>query len=58
MDMMTVDITDIASAKIGDRVELWGPQLPVSDVAQFCGTIPYTLLTCLTRRVALEYHNA
>jgi alanine racemase len=30
----------------------------VSDVAQFCGTIPYTLLTCLTRRVALEYHNA
>ena len=58
MDMMTIDITDIASAKIGDRVELWGPQLPVSDVAQFCGTIPYTLLTCLTRRVALEYHNA
>ncbi|UTW12618.1 alanine racemase [Marinobacterium rhizophilum] len=58
MDMMTIDITDIADAKIGDVVELWGRQLPVSEVAQFCSTIPYTLLTCLTRRVALEYHNA
>ncbi|MFC6673045.1 alanine racemase [Marinobacterium aestuariivivens] len=58
MDMMTIDITDIPGTAIGNKVELWGSQLPVSEVARYCGTIPYTLLTCLTRRVAIEYRNA
>ncbi|GGO87298.1 alanine racemase [Marinobacterium nitratireducens] len=55
MDMMTIDITDIPGAGIGDRVELWGKQLPVSEVAVHCSTIPYTLLTCLTPRVPRVY---
>lgn len=55
MDMMTIDITDIPGAQIGDQVELWGKQLPVSEVARHCATIPYTLLTCLTPRVPRTY---
>ncbi len=58
MDMMTIDITDIPTASIGDRVELWGSQLSVAEVAAYCDTIPYTLLTCLTRRVAIDYRGA
>ncbi|WP_409523043.1 alanine racemase [Nitrincola sp. MINF-07-Sa-05] len=58
MDMLTIDLTDIPQAKVGDKVELWGKQLPVSEVATWCDTIPYTLLTCLTRRVKREYVNA
>jgi len=55
MDMLTVDLTDIPHANIGSRVELWGRRLPVSEVAQWCDTIPYTLLTCLTPRVPRYY---
>lgn len=58
MDMLTIDLTDIPQAKVGDKVELWGKLLPVSEVATWCDTIPYTLLTCLTRRVKREYVNA
>jgi len=57
MDMLTVDLTDIPQADIGSRVELWGPRLPVSEVAQWCDTIPYTLLTCLTPRVPRVYSD-
>jgi alanine racemase len=57
MDMLTVDLTDIPQADIGSRVELWGQRLPVSEVAQWCDTIPYTLLTCLTPRVPRVYSD-
>lgn len=55
MDMLTVDLTDLPQAGVGSRVELWGGQLPVSEVARWCDTIPYTLLTCLTPRVPRFY---
>lgn len=55
MDMMTIDLTDLPEAQIGDRVELFGSQLPVSEVATWCDTIPYTLVTCLTPRVPRYY---
>ncbi|MBA4501264.1 alanine racemase [Marinobacterium marinum] len=55
MDMLTVDLTDLPHAGVGSRVELWGRQLPVSEVARWCDTIPYTLLTCLTPRVPRSY---
>ncbi|WP_432698295.1 alanine racemase [Marinobacterium sp. YM272] len=55
MDMMTIDVTDIPGVEIGDRVELFGKQLPVSEVAVWCDTIPYTMVTCLTPRVPRYY---
>ncbi|GGB80159.1 alanine racemase [Marinobacterium zhoushanense] len=57
MDMMTIDLTDLPEARIGDRVELFGKQLPASEVAPWCDTIPYTLVTCLTPRVPRYYHH-
>lgn len=57
MDMMTIDLTDLPEAEIGDRVELFGKRLPVSEVAKWCDTIPYTLVTCLTPRVTRYYSD-
>jgi alanine racemase len=55
MDMLTVDLTDLPQAGVGSRVELWGRQLPVAEVARWCDTIPYTLMTCVTPRVPRCY---
>jgi alanine racemase len=54
MDMLTVDLSNQPSAKINDDVELWGPNLPVDDVANASGTIGYELLTALAPRVPIK----
>ncbi|WP_445939128.1 alanine racemase [Pseudomonas sp.] len=58
MDMLTVDLTDLPDAVVGDAVELWGAQLPVDDVAQAAGTIGYELLSKVTARVPRRYRNS
>ena len=50
MDMITVDVTDLAGVKIGDEVVLWGEGLPVGEVAQHAGTIGYVLTTRMPAR--------
>ena len=55
MDMITVDVTALAEVAIGDKVVLWGPALPVNEVAQYCGTIGYELLTRMPARVPRSY---
>ncbi len=57
MDMLAVDLTDIADAAVGTEVEFWGKQLPAAEIATYCGTIPYTLFTGITRRVHKVYIN-
>jgi len=58
MDMITVDITDLSSpVEIGEPVTLWGPKLPVNEVAKHCGTIGYELLTRMPARVPRVYIN-
>ena len=44
MDMLTVDLRPIKDAAIGDAVVLWGSELPVEEIADHAGTIPYELL--------------
>ena len=51
MDMLSVDLSHIIGVKLGDTVKLWGDGLPVEEVAARAGTIPYTLLCGITRRV-------
>ncbi len=51
MDLITLDLRDAPAAKVGDRVTLWGPQLPVEVVAAQAGTISYELTCGMTRRV-------
>lgn len=51
MDMMTVDVTQLKDVTVGSRVELWGDEIPVDEVAQYAGTIGYELLCAVTPRV-------
>ncbi len=51
MDMICVDLRDQPAARCGDPVILWGPELPVEEVAAAAGTIPYELLCRVAARV-------
>ena len=51
MDLITLDLRDAPDAAIGDRVVLWGPELPVEVVAAQAATISYDLTCGMTRRV-------
>lgn len=50
MDMMAVDLRPLGDARVGDPVVLWGDGLPVEEVAQAAGTIPYELLCRMRMR--------
>lgn len=51
MDLITLDLREAPTAKVGDRVVLWGPELPVEIAAAQAGTISYDLTCGMTRRV-------
>jgi alanine racemase len=53
MDMIAVDVTDIDEAQVGDAALLWGPELPVEEIAAHAGTISYELLCGVSQRVPL-----
>jgi alanine racemase len=51
MDMLAVDLGPDSADQIGDRVVLWGPELPIETVAAAVGTIAYDLMCAVTPRV-------
>lgn len=51
MDMITIDLDQCPDARVGDEVVLWGRGLPVEELAEAAGTIPYELVCRITRRV-------
>jgi alanine racemase len=55
MDMICIDLGDQPDARGGDEVVLWGPGLPVDQVAAQAGTISYELLCGVGSRVHFEY---
>lgn len=54
MDLITVDITNIEAAE-GDKVEVFGENITISEVASWLKTIPYEILTSVSRRVKRIY---
>ncbi len=56
MDVTLIDVTDI-DCKEGDSVELFGKQLPVEELAELLGTIPYEILTSVSSRVKRIYYR-
>ncbi len=50
MDMITVDVTDIADVVIGDEVELWGGNITATEIAEHASTIGYEVLTRMPAR--------
>ena len=58
MDMLTIDVTGLARVAVGDRVELWGREVPVERVAAAAGTIAYELTCRVGRRVNFATRDA
>jgi len=54
MDLIAVDITGI-QAEEGNEVEVFGEHLTISEVAGWLKTIPYEILTSISRRVKRVY---
>jgi len=55
MDMCMLDVTGL-DVKEGDRVEIFGKHLTVNQLAEWMQTIPYEVLTGISRRVKRTYH--
>src|SRR5690606_24193731 len=57
MDLTLFDVTDLGpdAVAVGDHIELFGPNMPIDEVAEAAGTISYELLTSLGRRYHREY---
>jgi alanine racemase len=51
MDLITLDLRAAEHAAVGDRVVLWGGELPVENIAAHAGTISYDLTCGMTKRV-------
>ncbi len=60
MDMMTIDVTDVAERKLAKatHAELFGKHISVDEAAGWAGTISYELLTHLGKRYARVYAAA
>jgi alanine racemase len=56
MDMCMIDITDI-NANEEDEVIVFGEAYPIAEVAKDVGTIPYEVLTNVSRRVKRVYYQ-
>ncbi len=57
MDITAFDVTDLPAGSVaaGDFIELFGPNIPVDDVADAAGTIGYEVLTSLGKRYHRQY---
>lgn len=55
MDQLMLDVTGAEDVTEGDEVELFGPNLPVSEIAEKAGTIVWEIFTGITPRVTRCY---
>ena len=53
MDMLAVDLSGIAGARVGSPVVLWGDGLPIDTVANAAATIGYELMCAVAPRVRI-----
>ncbi|VFP86635.1 Alanine racemase, catabolic [Candidatus Erwinia haradaeae] len=54
MDMMAIDLTTCPQASIGSKVELWGKNVKIDDVATASKTVGYELMCALSPRVPVK----
>jgi alanine racemase len=57
MDMTMIDVTDIENVNEGDEVIIFGKELPVQQLAEWAGTIPYEIMTTVSQRVKRVYYE-
>ena len=56
MDQLMVDASACDDVREGDEVEMFGPNLPVAEIAEKAGTIVWEIFTGITPRVVRCYH--
>ncbi len=56
MDAVMIDITE-TDCQVGDRVEIFGHNIPVEELSDARGTIPYEILTSVSPRVKRVYYR-
>ena len=56
MDVCMIDVTDI-DCREGDSVEIFGASLPVSELSDILGTIPYEIISTVSARVRRIYFS-
>jgi alanine racemase len=56
MDLITVDVTNV-DVQEGDQVEVFGNNITISEIAEKLDTIPYEILTGVSRRVKRVYYQ-
>lgn len=56
MDMTMIDVTDL-TVKAGDEVIIFGQELPIEEMAKQLDTIPYEILSGVSRRVKRIYYQ-
>ena len=56
MDMCMVDLSAV-QAKEGDTVVVFNEKHPVEEIAKAAGTIPYEILSRISRRVKRVYYH-
>jgi alanine racemase len=56
MDVCMIDVTDIVCQE-GDKVEIFGRDLPVTVLSDILETIPYEVLTSVSNRVKRVYYQ-
>ncbi|PKG99404.1 alanine racemase [Paraglaciecola sp. MB-3u-78] len=55
MDLISVDVTELANVQLGDKAVLWGKTLSANEVASWADTIGYELVTRMPRRVTRHF---
>lgn len=58
MDLVTLDVSDVPTAKAGDWVTFLGNGITVDDLAAKAGTAAYEILTGLSPRIPRVYEGA
>ena len=55
MDLCMIDVTDVKDCHVGTRVEVFGENNSINDIAECLDTIPYEILTSVSKRVNRQY---
>jgi alanine racemase len=56
MDMVMIDVTKVPCNE-GDEVIIFGDKNPIAQIADASETIPYEILTSISRRVKRIYYQ-
>ncbi|MDE6078542.1 MAG: alanine racemase [Duncaniella sp.] len=55
MDACMIDVTDVPGVSVGDRVEVFGPSMPVENLSDTLSTISYEVIAGISPRVKRVY---